>query len=462
MNTVHNFLTEFGFGSDLHWIRLFLVIGWFLVLFAVASYARQLGFSSEVTRKTVHIGGGCTSMAFPWLFSTIAEPIILALGLALLLVITRILGYLRCVHDIGRPTHGAILFPLAVVLTCAYGAHFDSPIAATASLGVLSISDAVAALVGKAYGKHTYAIHEGQKSLEGSLAFFVTCIFVIGTALEMSPVASGAAAWLIAVYASLLLTVIEMMAWRGWDNLLLPLATVYLLHQLTNTSLHFLSLQIVFLVGCLLFPVVWFRASGINFAVAIGLGILTYLTVLTTDWKWGAPLLIFMVLYRYSPALYKATDRLKVTSLIWLTAPFIGWIFIANRSEPEAYELSFGAFLVACGVLLTLGLRDEPESFPGTASRARSLQVALTIGLVLSSLILWDSKAPLIDISWSALIVSANIAAWKFKEYLHTFRGDRDKVSSWLPRSSIAALCFSGVGFALIYSLTVFSHSSKA
>ena len=46
---------------------------------------------------------------------------------------------------------------------------------AVAAFAMVSISDTVAALVGKRFGRHRY----GQKSIEGSLAFFVSAVLVV-------------------------------------------------------------------------------------------------------------------------------------------------------------------------------------------------------------------------------------------------------------------------------------------
>jgi dolichol kinase len=46
---------------------------------------------------------------------------------------------------------------------------------AVAAFAMVSISDTIAALVGKKYGKHRF----GDKSIEGSLAFFISAIIIV-------------------------------------------------------------------------------------------------------------------------------------------------------------------------------------------------------------------------------------------------------------------------------------------
>jgi dolichol kinase len=106
----------------------------------------------------------------------------------------------------------AIGFTVAVVL-------FPAP-AALAGILVAGVADAVAAVVGRRFGRHRYP---WGKSVEGSLAFFVivTGIFVLTPRGLSLPVAAGIA---------LLLTVLEALALPADDNLYLPAATALAVH----------------------------------------------------------------------------------------------------------------------------------------------------------------------------------------------------------------------------------------
>jgi dolichol kinase len=80
----------------------------------------------------------------------------------------------------------------------------------------LAFGDAVAALVGKRFGKHKLI---GEKTIEGSLACLLTC-FLIGL-LFLN--------WQVALVGALLATAIEIIPWPLSDNFCMPLISAALL-----------------------------------------------------------------------------------------------------------------------------------------------------------------------------------------------------------------------------------------
>jgi len=83
---------------------------------------------------------------------------------------------------------------------------FDDKLLVTTSFLYLAFGDALAALFGKAYGKHK--IYAG-KSLEGSMACFIACL-IIGLIILPN--------WQIAVLGALIATFIETIPWPLNDN----------------------------------------------------------------------------------------------------------------------------------------------------------------------------------------------------------------------------------------------------
>ena len=77
--------------------------------------------------------------------------------------------------------------------------------------------DAAAALIGRRFGRHPYAVGRARKSLEGSAAFFVVALLVCA----VFPRAESVAA--IAAFA-LATTLAEALAGDGFDNAAIPLA----------------------------------------------------------------------------------------------------------------------------------------------------------------------------------------------------------------------------------------------
>lgn len=72
------------------------------------------------------------------------------------------------------PFKGAIEF----LLGCFLAALLFEPFIAIAAIAVLSISDAMSTLIGSFFGKHKIYFNK-SKSLEGSVAFFLTTIFIL-------------------------------------------------------------------------------------------------------------------------------------------------------------------------------------------------------------------------------------------------------------------------------------------
>jgi len=61
---------------------------------------------------------------------------------------------------------------------CFFAAIIFEPSVAIAAISVLSLADAISALIGSYYGKHKLPLNK-KKSFEGSISFFLTALFVL-------------------------------------------------------------------------------------------------------------------------------------------------------------------------------------------------------------------------------------------------------------------------------------------
>src|SRR5207248_6187645 len=117
-----------------------------------------------------------------------------------------------------------VYFPLAVcVLWLLYlntgdGEPVRSRIGYLVPLLLLTLSDALAALVGVAYGRFQYTTPDGFKSLEGSFAFFLCSFVCVHVPLLLLTDRGRAETLLIAVLLAWLATMFEAIAWGGLDN----------------------------------------------------------------------------------------------------------------------------------------------------------------------------------------------------------------------------------------------------
>ena len=193
--------------------------------------ARRFAWEAEAARKASHVAVGVACLALPWLFADVAPVLALAIVACAGLVALRTVPWLRlrfgaALHGIARTSYGEFAFVGGVTLAFVL-AHGDKPAYAAAILA-LSCGDAVAALVGRRFGRHPYAVGRARKSLEGSAAFFIVALSVCA----VFPRAESAAA--VAAFA-LATTLAEALAGDGLDNAAIPIAGLLALRLFGGT-----------------------------------------------------------------------------------------------------------------------------------------------------------------------------------------------------------------------------------
>jgi phytol kinase len=129
----------------------------------------------------------------------------------------------------GREVLGLWLFPLGVCLVDLLFWNVAHRGAVFAGLAALALGDPAAALVGERWGQRRYARLGHGRSVEGSLAFFVTA--GIATALVAALCPGGPAPVRAGVGCGVAGAVVEALSPSGFDNLAIPLA-VALAYQL--------------------------------------------------------------------------------------------------------------------------------------------------------------------------------------------------------------------------------------
>jgi phytol kinase len=179
----------------------------------------------EISRKAVHITIG-TFVAFWPLFLTWRQIEILSLAFVIGVVISQKLQIFQAVHSVQRPTWGEFFFGISVGLV-AFATH--SPAIYAVALLHMSLADGLAAITGVKYGaSNAYVVFGARKSISGSLTFaLVSTVIMIGFALQQHT--GFHISYALLVVAA---TLLENLAVRGLDNLLIPLVVAFILSRI--------------------------------------------------------------------------------------------------------------------------------------------------------------------------------------------------------------------------------------
>ncbi len=120
----------------------------------------------------------------------------------------------------------AIPYAIAILLTIL---SFPKAIA-IASIYTLAFADPLSAIIGIKFGKHHIV---KEKSVEGSIAFFICTFLAIGLSFNLLGI-TGFSVWIIAFLVGVIVTFFEMIPLRLDDNLTIPLFTAVILWLISS------------------------------------------------------------------------------------------------------------------------------------------------------------------------------------------------------------------------------------
>jgi phytol kinase len=298
------------------------------LLFGVRVLGRRYHWHPEWQRKTLHVALGSTALSFPWLFDS-RWPVFTICGVgALILLALRTVPALRrqlgkSLHDVNRSSIGELLFALAIALLFALTAQ--APLSYLIPLAILTLADTAAALVGAQWGQHHFAVPDGHKSWEGTVAFALTAAAVTGALLAGLTTLPWPALILTALTLALLTTLLEALAWQGLDNLLVPLGAYLALTLLLAQPVGFLLYQLtIFCSLAILLEVLPRRLQPHTK--------LTALVMAYALWS-GGPLLWLMLLLAllWATLLVRKPWAEQALRQLLETVPAYYWLAVAGR-----------------------------------------------------------------------------------------------------------------------------------
>lgn len=310
MNALPGWMPPFGTVPG-ELARAGLVSVFLLMLFVAGEAWRHWGSPpAEWTRKLAHVGAGAVTAVFPWMFAWHWTVLILAFGFAGIIFATRRLGLLQSIHGVTRRSEGGIYYPIAIYLLFLLAG--DRPVFYLVSLLVLMVSDSLAALLGSEYGKAIYHVETDRRSLEGSAVFLLTTFLAVHLPLLLATDTGRWASVLIAAQIALTVTIFEGISPGGSDNLVVPLATYFLLSIMTPRPAEHIARQFAAqLVITLLVALLAWRFRFLALSSAMGLALVVY----------GA--------YALGGAEWTIAPGLAVLC-------FAAFFLVARRAEPEA------------------------------------------------------------------------------------------------------------------------------
>lgn len=200
-------------------LRIIMASCSFLVLFGAIEFIySKFKISKELSRKLIHIFSAIIIAILPiWL--NYFEIGIVATMFVPVLWLSKKYNIFKAIHTGERSTLGEVYYPLAILIICIVQPTY---LAFLYVVLVLGISDGLAAIVGKHFGKKHFSILGSHKSYLGS-TFFGLSATIIGLALLYFFGSLSLISIFLMIAISLLLTLIEASASNGLDNLLIPI-----------------------------------------------------------------------------------------------------------------------------------------------------------------------------------------------------------------------------------------------
>lgn len=169
----------------------------------------------EKSRKTVHIVVGTFVALWP-LFLSWQQIELLSVAFMVAVALSRQFNIFKTIHAVQRPTWGELYFGASVGLI-ALTTH--EPAIFGAAILHMSLADGLAAVIGESHGHRTmYRVFGAKKSRTGTLAFLGVSL----TILLSYSVSTGTSPGVWLPIAAIGATLLENLAVKGLDNLLIP------------------------------------------------------------------------------------------------------------------------------------------------------------------------------------------------------------------------------------------------
>lgn len=186
--------------------------------FSLEVLKRKQILSSDSTRRIIHIGAAIIAYTFP-LYLSLPQVLIICFILLGIMIFSRYISLLSHIHKVDRKTWGEIFYPLGIMIAAISFLPNDIGNFRIVIL-ILGVSDLLANIIGTYLGSHSFNIFKCKKTIEGSVAFFVSTLIIL-LIFQINP--------LIAIFISIIASLTEFLSPYGSDNLIVPVIVSVLL-----------------------------------------------------------------------------------------------------------------------------------------------------------------------------------------------------------------------------------------
>jgi phytol kinase len=436
------------------WLGIALVCLAMGAIFCALKLAeRTLHPHPELIRKLLHVCMGLTVLTFPWVFRERWPVVLLAGGSAAILAAMKFVPRLRdgigtVLNAVHRPSIGEICFPISVAALILLSR--GDKVLYVVPILILALADAVAALIGIAYGKVRYVTSAGFKSAEGSIAFLAIAFLSVHVPLLLCTAVPRPQTLLIAALIAMLSMLVEAIAARGLDNLLIPLGTFAFLRLYEHSTVHALVFRLVMVSLLVIFVLAWRRRSTLDDSALIAAALFGYGAAMLGGARWLiGPLVLFLLHVAMWPRAGQRRPH-TVYAVASVTLAGFAWLILQTTYGGTIrfffpYAVGFGAHLAIIGIsriAVDPSLRPRSARLAGSIAAGWMLALAQMLPMLLQTIRAAGTQTPAIPMLGA--LAGVALAALPFYALLPFLYG---------PRASLAAIHLAGFACALAGSI---------
>lgn len=420
------------------------ILGVLVVLGALMGALRifQGRLPAELSRKGVHVGMGLVCLAFPWIFHDKWPVIVLAVLAIAGLALVRFVPLLRrqiggVLGGVERLSLGEFYFPAAVATVFVLAA--GDKLLYVIPVLTLTVADTVGALIGVRYGFKQYRTDEGLKSAEGSVAFFTAAFLSVHIPLLLFSNTGRAECLLIGLTAGFVIMLLEAIAWRGQDNLIIPIGMYFLLKFYLPLEPLALLTRFVVVAGLVVLVVLWRKRTTLSDSAILAGALAGYAVWAFGGWFWLFPPLLLFLIYIALPV-FPAEGR-PVQNLHAVTRVMAGgffWMLLAYGFHENFLVPYLLCMAAHTGNIVTARLRVVREQMPSGRVMIVGWGIPAVLFSALAAMGVFFGKVPVMAITWVPVAVAISVLlfvpCWPLEHR------PADRVRIWFSETAIAVL----------------------